>query len=61
MSITEITACILDTADYYLKNPNSKTSSIQILCCTEKIDLGVVFDTKLSLRSHISMSIDKAY
>ena len=36
------------------------TSSTPILRCTEEIDLGVVFDTKLSFRNHINMSINKA-
>ena len=60
MSITKSTACNHDSADYYLKNQRSKTSSTPILCCTEEIDLGVVFDTKLSFRSHVNMSIEKA-
>ena len=60
MSITISTACNHDTADYYPKKQSSKTSSIQILRCTEEIDLGVVFDTKLSIRNHINMSIKKA-
>ena len=60
MSITKATACSHDNANYYLKNQSSKTSSSPILRCTEEIDLGVVFDTKLSLRNHINMSINKA-
>ena len=36
------------------------TCSTPILRCTEEIDLGVVFDTKLSLRNHIKMNINKA-
>ena len=56
MSITKSTACNHDSADYYLKNQ----SSTPILRCTEEIDLGVVFDTKLSFRKHINMSINKA-
>ena len=31
-----------------------------ILRCTEEIDKGVVFDTKLSFRNHINMSMNKA-
>ena len=60
MSITKSTACNHDSADYYLKNQSSKTISTPILRCTEEIDLVVVFDTKLSFRNHINMSIDKA-
>ena len=60
MSITKSTACYYDTADYYLKNQSSKTSSSLILRSTEEIDLCVVFDTKLFFMNHISMSIDKA-
>ena len=59
MSITKSTACNHDSADYYLKNQSSKASSTPILRCTEEIDLGVVFDTKLSFRNHINMSINK--
>ena len=46
MSITKTTACNHDTADYYIKNQGSKTSSTPILHCTEEIDLGIVFDTE---------------
>ena len=60
MSITKSTACNHDTADYYLKNQSSMSSSTSILRCTEEIDLGVVLDIKLSFRNHISMSINKA-
>ena len=60
MSITKSTACNHDTADYYLENQSSKTCSTPILRCTEEIDLGVVFDTKLSFRNHINMSMNKA-
>ena len=60
MSITKSTACSHDSADYYLINQSSKTSSTPILRCTEEIDMGVVFDTKLSFRNHIYMSINKA-
>ena len=47
MSITKSTACNHDSADHYLKKQSSTTSSSPILRCTEEIDLGVVFDTKL--------------
>ena len=57
---TKSTACNHDTADYYLRNLCSKTSSAPILCCTKKIDLGVVFDTKLSFMNHINMCINNA-
>ena len=60
MSITKSTACNNDSADYHLKNQSSKTISTPILCCTKEIDLGVVFDTTLSFRNHINMSINKA-
>ena len=60
MTITKSTACNHDTADYYLQSQSSKTSSTPILRWTEEIDLGVVFDTKLSFRNHINMSINKA-
>ena len=60
MSITKSTRCNHYTADYHQKNQSSKTSSTPILHCTKEIDLGVVFDTKLSFRNHINMSIDKA-
>ena len=43
-----------------LKKQSFQTSSTPILRCTEEIDLGVVFDTKLPFGNHISMSIDKA-
>ena len=59
MSITKSTACSHDNADYYIKKQRSKTSSTLILRCTQKIDLGVVFNTKLSFRNHINMSINK--
>ena len=35
-------------------------TSMPILHCTNEIDLSVVFDSNLSFRNHISMSIDKA-
>ena len=54
MSITKSAACSHDNVDYYLKNQGSKTSSTPILRCTEEIDQGVVFDTKLSFRNHIN-------
>ena len=60
MSIIKSTACNHDSADYYLKKQSSKTSSTPILGCTDERDLGVVFDTKLSFRNHINMSINKA-
>ena len=59
MSITKSTACNHDTADYYLKNKSSKTSSTSILLCAVEIDLDVVFDTKLSFGIHISLCLDK--
>ena len=42
------------------KKPSSNTNSTPILHCTKEIDLGVVFDTKLSFRNHIYMNINKA-
>ena len=60
MSITKSTACNHDTADYYLRNQSFKTCSTPILCCPKEIDLGVIFDTKLSFVNHINMSINKA-
>ena len=58
--ITKSAACNHDTADYYLQSQSSKISSTPILRCTEEINLGAVFDTKLSFRNHINMSINKA-
>ena len=44
---------------HYLKNKALRLAVHQILSCTWEIYLGAVHDTKLSLRNHISMSINK--
>ena len=59
MSITKSTACNHDIVDYFLKITSSNTSSTPIHCCSDEIYLGVVFQSNLSFRNHIPMSINK--